>query len=230
MGRSFLVWRITFLIVKPDRNRLIFFGTFGGATIFTIAVCWFAWVFLLVPMSSAVKTGNRLKEAFQPELGITPRILANAGAIFSQHAQGDSLVAAEQTIEVEVTLDGQPPAWPTMKLKAQFRVQAGIFTRETFQINVRRGGETAEVELPKAKIVLLEIIGSPVIDSATTSWDSLPERAKEKGLLVLQRAAKKKAVDSGLLREAAGSLESRVALIAEKAGCRVVFVSKLAEP
>jgi hypothetical protein len=216
--------------VKPDRSSLIFLGTFGGAAIFTIGVCWFAWVFLLVPMSSAVKTGNRLKEAFQPELGITPRILANAGAIFSQHAEGDSLVAAERTIEVEVTLDGQPPAWNTMKLKAQFRVQAGIFNRETFQINVRRGGEQAEVELPKVKIVLLELIGSPVVDPATISWDSLPERAKEKGLLVLQRAVKKGAVDSGLLREAGVALESRVAAIAQNAGCKVVFVSKLAGP
>jgi len=181
-------------------------------------------------MSSAVKTGNRLKEAFQLELGITPRILANAGAIFSQHAEGDSFVVAERTIEVEGRLDGQPPGWSTMTLKAEFRVQAGIFNRETFQINVRRGGEEAEVDLPKTKIVLLKMIGSPAVDPAGISWDSLPERAKEKGLLVLQRAAKKNAVDSGLMNEAAGTLETRVASIARKAGCRVVFVSKLTEP
>lgn len=216
--------------MKPDRSSLIFFGTFGGAAIFTIGVCWFAWVFLLVPMTSAVKSGNRLKEAFQLELGITPRILANAGAIFSQHAEGDSFVVAERTMAVEGRLDGQPPAWSTMALKAEFRVQVGIFNRETFQINVRRGGEAAEVELPKTKIVFLEIIGSPAVDPATTSWDSLPERAKEKGLLALQRAAKRQAVDSGLMTEATGALETRVAAIARNAGCKVVFVSKLAEP
>jgi len=181
-------------------------------------------------MSSAVKTGNRLKEAFQSELGITPRILANAGAIFSQHAEGDSFVVAEKTMAVEGGLDGQPPGWTTMALKAEFRVQVGIFNRETFQINVRRGGEEAEVDLPKTKIVLLKMIGSPAVDPAGISWDALPERAKEKGLLVLQRAAKKNAVDSGLLTEAEGALESRVAAIARNAGCRVVFVSKLAEP
>jgi len=216
--------------VKTDRSRLIFFGTFFGATAFTIGVCWFAWVFLLVPMSSAVKTGNRLKEAFQLELGITPRILANAGAIFSQHAEGDSFVVAERTIEVEGRLDGQPPSWATMTLKAEFRVQVGIFNRETFQINVRRGGEEAEVDLPKTKIVLLKMVGSPAVDPAGISWDSLPERAKEKGLLVLQRAAKKNAVDSGLMNESAGTLETRVASIARNAGCRVIFVSKLTEP
>ena len=216
--------------MKPDRSRLIFFGTFFGATLFTIGICWLAWVFLLVPMSSAVKTGNRLKEAFQTGLGITPRILANAGAIFSQHAEGDSFVVVERNIEVEGTLDGQPPSWSTMGLKAEFRVKAGIFNRETFQVNVRRGGEEAEVELPKVKVVLLDMVGAPVIEPSGMSWDSLPERAREKGLLVLQRAAKRKAVDSGLLREAAGSLESQVASIAQKAGCRVVFVSKLAEP
>ena len=181
-------------------------------------------------MSSAVKTGNRLKEAFQSELGITPRILANAGAIFSQHAEGDSFVVAERTMSVEGRLDGQPPGWTTMALKAEFRVQVGIFNRETFQINVRRGGEEAEVDLPKIKIVLLEMVGSPAVDPAGGSWDALPERAKEKGLLVLQRAAKRQAVESGLLTEAGGTLESRVASIARNAGCRVVFVSKLAEP
>lgn len=216
--------------MKTDRSRLIFFGTFFGATAFTIGVCWFAWVFLLVPMSSAVKTGNRLKEAFQSELGITPRILANAGAIFSQHAEGDSFVVAERTMAVEGRLDGQPPGWSTMTLKAEFRVQVGIFNRETFQINVRRGGEEAEVDLPKIKIVLLEMVGSPVVDPVGISWDSLPERGKEKGLLVLQRAAKRQAVDSGLMTEAEGALESRIASIARNAGCRVVFVSKLAEP
>jgi len=115
-------------------------------------------------------------------------------------------------------------------LRAEFRVQVGIFNRETFQINVRRGGEEAEVDLPKTKIVLLKMIGSPAVDPASISWDSLPERAKEKGLLVLQRAAKKNAVDSGLMTEAAGTLETRVASIARNAGCRVVFVSKLTEP
>ena len=181
-------------------------------------------------MSSAVKTGNRLKEAFQLELGITPRILANAGAIFSQHAEGDSFVVAERTMSVEGRLDGQPPGWTTMALKAEFRVQVGIFNRETFQINVRRGGEEAEVDLPKIKIVLLEMVGSPAVDPAGGAWDALPERAKEKGLLVLQRAAKRQAVESGLLTEAGGTLESRVASIARNAGCRVVIVSKLAEP
>jgi hypothetical protein len=117
-----------------------------------------------------------------------------------------------------------------MALKAEFRVQVGIFNRETFQINVRRGGEEAEVDLPKIKIVLLEMVGSPAVDPAGGSWDALPERAKEKGLLVLQRAAKRQAVESGLLTEAGGTLESRVASIARNAGCRVVFVSKLAEP
>ncbi len=216
--------------MKTDRSRWIFFGTFFGATVFTIGVCWIVWVFLLVPMSSAVKTGNRLKEAFQLELGITPRILANAGAIFSQRAEGDSFVVAERTMAVEGRLDGQPPGWTTMALKAEFRVQVGIFNRETFQINVRRGGEEAEVDLPKTKIVLLKMVGSPAVDPASISWDSLPERAKEKGLLVLQRAAKKNAVDSGLMNEAAGTLETRVASIARNAGCRVVFVSKLTEP
>ena len=181
-------------------------------------------------MSSAVKTGNRLKEAFQLELGITPRILANAGAIFSQHAEGDSFVVAERTMAVEGRLDGQPPGWSTMTLKAEFRVQVGIFNRETFQINVRRGGDEAEVDLPKIKIVLLAMVGLPVVDPAGISWDSLPERGKEKGLLVLQRAAKRQAVDSGLMTEAEGALESRVASVALNTGCRVVFVSKLAEP
>jgi hypothetical protein len=46
----------------------------------------------------------------------------------------------------------------------------------------------------------------------------------------LQRAVKKGAVDSGLLREAGVALESRVAAIAQNAGCKVVFVSKLADP
>jgi hypothetical protein len=210
--------------VKPNRESSFLWLTFSGAAISTIGACWFSWIFFISPMDQAIKTGNRIKEGFEKSLGITPRILANAGAIFAQNASQETLICSERRITVQSKLEAQPPSWNALELQAEFHAEAGIFTREIIEINIHRGGALIGAALPPSKVLSLHIQNPKVANPSETSWDSLPEKAQIKATQALQRAAKKQLIEEGFLVSATQSLQNKIRAIASEAGCKVEFV------
>jgi hypothetical protein len=144
----------------------------------TILSCWAGWVFLMQPTGAAVKTAGTLRDTVLAETGISPRILANAGALFSQSAEGDQKTILEKTYPLTETLEGIGPVEAT----ATFR--AGFFPREKFEIRVDRGGRTATATLPPMRILDLAI-DAPALAA-------LPGPARERAERLLRRAAKSK--------------------------------------
>lgn len=204
-------------------QRGLFWVVFGGAAAVTVLVCWTAWVFLIQPMDAAMKTANRLERIFSGEFEITPRISANAGVLFSQTTRVENLVGASRKISIELTLDmpledGTQPA-----VHAEFLVEAGFAGRESLDIDLRRGGREADAKIPKAKILDLQLLGAPAVDSAKTSWDDLPERTQSRILRQLRLAARKRVLDDGLPAEADGTLRARLQALAAQAGCVLFF-------
>jgi len=214
---------MTFCPVKPDRELPVFWLTFGGAAVVTFLSCWIGWAFFISPMNETVKTGNRMKEAFVEKLGITPRIMANAGAIFAQSAVSDQLVTSQREGTIHMTFDGQAPAWPKLELKAHFKASAGVFTRETIQFNIRRGGRIAEALIPEVKILSLEIENPEVETPAGFSWDQLPEKAQERVEIAFKKSAKKQLISEGFLEDAKKNLKKSFEEIARISGCEVKF-------
>jgi hypothetical protein len=200
-----------------------FWLAFGGAATTTILACWAAWVFMIQPMDAAVKTTNALEKVFSAEFEITPRLSANAGVLFSQTARAENLVMARRTILIEQTLDMPLPDGSQPHVRAEFLAEAGISGREAIDINIRRGGREADVNLPKSKILTLEPASPPAVDSPAPTWEALPEHIRTRALRQLRLAARQRALDDGLLAESDQELRARISSLASKAGCRMVF-------
>lgn len=209
--------------MKPDRDSPVFWLTFGGAAVVTFFSCWIGWAFFISPMNETVKTGNRMKVAFVEKLGLTPRIMANAGAIFAQSAASDQLIASQREGTIHLPFDGQAPAWPPLELKANFKASAGVFTRETIQFNILRGGRVAEALIPEIKILSLEIEEPEVESPDGFSWNQLPENARERIEIAFKKSAKKQLISEGFLDEAEKKLKKSFAEIAGISGCEVKF-------
>ncbi len=203
-----------------------FWGAFGAATLVTALACWVGWVFFIHPMDEAVKTANRLEQRCAAALGISPRILANAGVLFAQKSHVEVLVTATRETTVEETFEGQNPSGGDVRVQAQFFAEAGVFTRAPFQIDVRKGGRLVDADLPQVKILRLEMRDPVVLEPGGTLWMDLPERLKLRVARSLERLAKQGMVAQGMLDTASTELENRVRAVGVEAGCEIVFKSQ----
>lgn len=201
-----------------------FWLAFGGALLVTSLAAWFSWEFFIKPMDAAVKTANRLHEQFQKSLGLTPRILANAGVLFSQKSEVETLLLSKGEVLVQEKFEGQKPGGGDFSVAAGIRAEGGIFLREPFQINVRRGGVIIDVNLPQVKILRLEITGPPALEPEGIQWNALPDRLQTRVSRLLERSAKRDLLENGLVKNAEHALREKVWKIASQAGCEVVFV------
>jgi len=203
----------------------LFWLSFGGALLITSLTAWVSWQFFIKPMDAAVRTANLLNEKFQESLGVSPRILANAGVLFSQKSELESLVLSSGKVSVRESFAGQKPGGGDFSAGADFQAEGGFFFREPLQINVRRGGAVADVILPQIKILRLEIASSLSIEPAYLAWDAIPDRLQTRITKALDRRAKRELLESGLLKRAEDLLREKVRRIASQAGCEVVFVA-----
>ena len=201
-----------------------FWLSFGGALVITSLSAWVSWEFFIKPMDAAVRTSNLLHEKFQESLGVSPRILANAGVLFSQKSELESLVLSSGEVSVRETFEGQKPGGGDFSAAAVFRAEGGIFFREPFQINVRRGGVVADVILPQVKVLSLEMSAPVLFLPEDLAWDRIPDRLQTRITKALDRRAKRDLLEGGLLKRAEHELREKVRGIASQAGCAVVFV------
>jgi hypothetical protein len=202
----------------------LFWLSFGGALLITSLAAWVSWEFFIKPMDAAVRTANLLHEKFQDSMGVSPRILANAGVLFSQKSELESLVLSSGEVSVRESFAGQKPAGGDFSAGADFQAEAGFFFREALQINVRRGGAIADVSLPQIKILRLEIASPVQFDPGDLAWKALSDRLQTRVSRSLERRAKRDLLEGGLLKRAEHELREKVRHIASQAECEVVFV------
>jgi ABC-type nickel/cobalt efflux system permease component RcnA len=202
----------------------LFWLSFGSALLITSLAAWVSWEFFIKPMDAAVRTANLLHEKFQDSMGVSPRILANAGVLFSQKSELESLVLSSGEVSVRESFAGQKPGGGDFSAGADFQAEAGFFFREALQINVRRGGAIADVSLPQIKILRLEMSSPVQFDPGDLAWKALSDRLQTRVSRSLERRAKRDLLEGGLLKRAEHELREKVRHIASQAGCEVVFV------
>ena len=207
-------------------KRGLFWLAFGSAAGVTTLFCWAAWAFMIQPMDNAVKAANNIERIFSENFAITPRISANAGVLFSQTARDENLVMATRKVVVEMPIDMPLEDSSQPRVKADFRVDAGIAGRDPIDINIRRGGREADVVLPKPKILTLEWKELPAVLGEGRNWGSLPESIQARMQRQLRLAARKQVLDDGLLPEADREFRSRLQVLGTQAGCVFVFNPK----
>jgi len=202
----------------------LFWLSFGSALLITSLCAWVSWEFFIKPMDAAVRTSNLLHEKFQGLLGVSPRILANAGVLYSQKSELESLVLSKGEVSVRESFAGQKPGGGDFSAGAAFQAEGGIFFREPLQINVRRGGAIADVSLPQIKVLRLEMTSPVQFDTGDLAWDDLSDRLQTRVSRSLERRAKRDLLEGGLLKRAEHELREKVRYIASQAGCEVIFV------
>lgn len=199
------------------------FTVFLGILAVTSAACWAVWAFMLQPTADAVKTANTLHERFNTEFPVSPRIHANAGALFAQSSRSEEFVLLESAGIVRDSLEGILPRAQALVIESPYTAKTGVRSRETFQLDVHAGGRVLDCTLPAPRILSLELTNPSIIQPAGMDWNALPEKTRHRASRALERAAKRHLEEDRVPQKAREALETRVAAIIESANCRAVF-------
>ncbi len=198
--------------------------TFAAAAAATVIASVLAYSFLIAPMKSAIDTGNRLKAEFQSILNLTPRITVNQAVIFTQSTPVLELVTAERSSLVRHRVD---ETWlhstKTFEIEATFTARAGFNLRDLFTVNIPKGGRTAEIRLPRSKILSLSMSDLNILRDEDGLWNKLTAKDREKAIRLLERTAKTEFQKTDLLTTARNAAESQIREITAAAGCEAVF-------
>lgn len=203
----------------------IFWLTILGAAAVTIFFTALAWIFFLNPIRLAVKTGNEIQTRFVEALNLTPRIMANNAVIFAQNTPTLELVTVERQALVRHRFE---ESWlqsrKTFEVEAPFTARAGFQLRDAFTVNILRGGRTAEVRLPNAKILSVDMGDIRILRDEDGLWNKLTAQDREKAIRTLTKTARSEFLATDILKAASQEAEKQVRVIADSAGCGVVFL------
>lgn len=202
-----------------------FWLTILGAAASTVAVTAVAWTFFLNPARQAIKAGAEIQARFVELMNMTPRITANNAVIFAQNTPTLELATVERQALVRHRFE---ESWlhstKIFEAEAPFTARAGFVLRDAFTVNIPRGGKTAEIRLPRAKILSVEMGDIRILRDEDGLWNKLTAQDRERALKVLSKTAKQEFLRTDILKAAVEEAEKRVRQIAAAAGCEAVFL------
>jgi hypothetical protein len=205
--------------------------TFVIAAIATVLGSALVYSLMVAPLRSAVGAGNRIHEEFQKILNLTPRITANQAVIFSQNTPVLELVTVERSSLVRHrTEETWLHSTKTFEIEATFSARAGLNLRDLFTVNIPKGGRSAEVQLPRAKILSIGMSDLHVLRDENGLWNTLSAKDREKAIRALERTAKAEFLKSDILAAARTAAEAQIRPIVELTGCEATFVGSSSAP
>jgi len=206
------------------KDRIFWLTILGAAAVTTVFTA-LAWIFLLNPIRQAVKTGNEIQARFVEVLNLTPRIMANNAVIFAQNTPTLELVTVERQAMVRHRFE---ESWlhsrKTFEVEAPFTARAGFHLRDALTVNIPRGGTTAEIRLPAAKILSVEMGEIRILLDEDGLWNKLTAQDREKAIRTLTKSAKANFLETDILKAATLEAEKQIRGIAESVGCRALFL------
>ncbi|MFZ4777626.1 MAG: DUF4230 domain-containing protein [Terrimicrobiaceae bacterium] len=212
------------------RSR-VFFLTLLASAAATIAATAAFWIFLLNPIQQAVKTGNNIQQEFLKVLNLTPRIAANHAVLFAQNTPTLELVTVTRSSLARYRSE---ETWlqstKTFEVEAPFTARAGFHLRDSFSVNIRRGGKIAEIRIPNAKILSLDMGDLRILRDEDGLWNKLTAKDREKAIRTLTRTARTDFLKTDILSVATGEMEKQIREIARGAGCEAVFLPEDSRP
>ena len=168
-----------------------------------------------LPSRLAAKTVDGVRqgisEVFVDFLHVRPEVREGTKVFWGQTSAKNQVVVAEKTFEVEYDWEH---VWlgshKVIRLTQAYRVKAGFDLEKPFWVEL--GPDTGQVSahLPFPEILAVSQDGSPTYRDEDGWWNKVTDPDRAGALAKLSDEARKKAVQSGILREAEEMTGSRL--------------------
>jgi hypothetical protein len=177
-------------------------------------------VLVKVPSELARNTAEGIRQVFN----FTPRVQINQTVVVEQNIPVLEVATVSRSLFVDHTWSH---TWlastKTLELQGSFTAKAGFDLHEPFRIVIERSPLRVVAELPRPKILSLQMDSYRVVKDDDGWWNRISERDREKAFQDLQTLARTKVEASGMLTEAQATAESRIREVVERNGAIVEF-------
>jgi len=164
-------------------------------------------------MASRTADGVRqgISEVFVDFLHVRPEIREGTKVVWGQTSAKNQIVVAEKRIEVEYDWEH---VWlgshKVIRLRQAYRVKAGFDLEKPFWVELGPGVGQATACLPFPEILAVSQEGAPTYRDEDGWWNKVTDQDRAGALAKLAEEAQRKAVQSGILREAEEMTGSRL--------------------
>ena len=205
--------------------------TLLGAALVTGVACWLSWLLVLEPQNSAMRMAGALKTSFEETMNLSPRISVRNAIVFAQNSPVLQLATAERQATVRHHFAN---TWlhstKEFEVEADFTARAGYELREGFAINLPPGGRVAEITLPRAKILSMEMSDLRILRDEDGLWNKMTAQDRERAIRTLRKNARTEFAATDLVGMAAGEAHARIAEIVRQAGAEPLFPQPASTP
>jgi len=164
-------------------------------------------------MASRTADGVRqgISEVFVDFLHVRPEIREGTKVVWGQTSAKNQIMVAEKRIEVEYDWEH---VWlgshKVIRLKQAYRVKAGFDLEKPFWVELGPGVGQATACLPFPEILAVSQEGALTYRDEDGWWNKVTDQDRAGALAKLAEEAQRKAVQSGILREAEEMTGSRL--------------------
>ena len=177
-------------------------------------------VLVKIPTDLATSIAHGVQETFN----FTPQVKVEETVIIEQNVSIYEIAIVSRDIAVEYAWSHQ---WlgstKTIVLRAAFTAKAGFDLKKPFTIIVERNPLRVRANMPAPELLSIQMNTYKVLRDEDGWWNKVSVSDRELAVQELQRIAREKAQNSGMLADARSTIEERIKEIVERNGAMVEF-------
>lgn len=182
-------------------------------------------VYLLLVRTPADVARN-LADGIGRTFNFTPQVKIEETVVIEQNTPIAELATVARDLMVEYSWSHR---WlgstKTIRLRGTYTAKAGFDLKQPFSLTIRTSPLRVQARMPAPKLLSLQMNSYTIIEDESGWWNRISDADREQAVQELQRVAFEKATRSGMLAEAASTVEQRIRELAERNGALIEFLS-----
>lgn len=197
----------------------------GIGILFAFAAVGAIWISVKIMGPNPLGVGRNLSEALEERLHARPAVYLRKYVVVEEKKPIAELALVSRQTDVEhhirKVLLGSTAE---LGLRAAFNVKAGFDLRAArFSVTLDPGLKKARLELPRPKVLSMEMVHYEVLADRSGWWNRIDEPEKELAMRDMQADAKLEAIKSGILNDCREAMERELADISKRTGVELEF-------
>lgn len=177
-------------------------------------------IFVKTPTDLAKNIAHGVREVFN----FTPHVTIEETTIIEQNIPIFEVATVSRDLLVDYSWSHQ---WlgstKTIILRGTFTAKAGFDLKEPFTLNIQKYPLKVYAKTSAPKILSIQMNSYKILQDESGWWNRISDADRESAVNELQRIARAKAQNSGMLGEARSTIEQRIREIVERNGAVIEF-------
>ncbi len=195
-----------------------------GVLLSGVGLFFGALALYLLLVKAPADVAHNLADGVARTFHFTPQVRIEETVVIEQNTPIAELATVARDLMVEYSWSHQ---WlgstKTITLRGTYTAKAGFDLKEPFRLTIRESPLRVQAMMPTPKLLSLQMNSYSILQDESGWWNTISDADREQAVRELQRVAQEKAKNSGMLAEAAATVEQRIKELAERNGALIEF-------